>query len=83
MENPKAESYLIKIPKKERQIGIDKHKTANQYLKAASENLKAAAKHYEQGNHERSAYLTIVAQGYVNLVNKAQDQEMKHYVLNG
>lgn len=61
------------------QKGIDNHKKAATHLEAAAKNHLSAAKHHEDGNHEKAAQSTVVAQGHVNLANKAQDRDAKQH----
>jgi hypothetical protein len=85
MENSETEikNELGKNPTAENQKGIKNHKKAAVHLEAAAKNHLNAAKHHEEGNHEKSAQSTILAQGHVSIANKAQKKDTKQHAING
>lgn len=84
MENTEQKSInaLAVIPETENQQGIENHKKAAKYLRAAANNHLQAAKHYEDGNHEKAAISTISAYGNVSLATKEQRKVIRHQALN-
>lgn len=78
-----AERSPKAAPKKENQKGIENHLTLAKHLENAAKNHKEAAQHHEQGNHKKAAQSTIVAQGHLNLANKAQKKDTLQHATKG
>lgn len=75
----KFEGERESIPNDINQKGIENHKLAANHLQLAAKNHLRAAKHYEEGNHEKAAQSTVLALGHTNLANKAQMKEVKQH----
>lgn len=58
---------------------VENHKTAAKHHEEASKHNIEAAKHHENGNTEKAAQSTIVAQGHSNIANKAQKNVLKNH----
>ncbi len=69
------------IPTAENKKGIENHKKTATHLKAASEHHLDAAKHHEEGNHEKAAESTVKAHGHVALANEAQKEDAKNHAI--
>lgn len=61
------------------QKDVENHRTAATHFEAAAKNHLNAAKHHEEGNHEKAAQCTVVAQGHVNLADKAQRKDAQQH----
>lgn len=79
-KNSKTELQII--PKAENQKGIDNHKKAASHFEAAAKSHLEAAKHHENGNHEKAAKSTMEANGHSTLANEVQKEDVKHHTLN-
>lgn len=69
------------VPKAETQKGIENHKKAAIHFEAAAKSHSDAAKHHENGNHEKAIKSTIEAHGHASLAKEAQRQGVKHLVV--
>jgi cellobiose-specific phosphotransferase system component IIA len=62
----------------ETQKGIDNHKKAATHFDAASKSHIEAAKHHENGDHEKAEKHTIEAKDHSSLAHDAQKEVVKH-----
>jgi hypothetical protein len=67
------------IPTAENKKGIENHKKTATHLKAASEHHLDAAKHHEEGNHEKAAESTVKAHGHYCSANDLQKEDAKNH----
>lgn len=74
-----SKTQLVVQPKNEIQKGIENHKKAANHFKAAAKNHLDAAKHHENGHHEKAAESTVKAHGHSSLANEAQKEDVKHH----
>ncbi|OYU82791.1 MAG: hypothetical protein CFE24_14185 [Flavobacterium sp. BFFFF2] len=65
--------------KAEMQKGIDNHKKAAAHFESAAKSHLAAAKHHEDGHHEKAAKCTVDAHGHACMGKDAQTQDVKHH----
>lgn len=65
----------------ENQKWIDNHKIAASHFASAAKCHLEAAKHHEDGNHEKAAKSTVEAHGHSSLANEAQRDDIKHQLL--
>ncbi len=59
--------------------GIENHKKAATHFAAAAKCHLDAAKHHEDGNHEKAAKCTIEAHGHACIAKEAQKEDVKHH----
>ena len=64
------------------QKGIENHKKAAVHLEEAAKNHLDAAKHHENGDHDKAAQSTVKAHGHAKLANDAQQEDIKQHALN-
>ncbi|HEY5824358.1 MAG TPA: hypothetical protein VIT44_08335 [Cyclobacteriaceae bacterium] len=76
-------SVKIHLSASENQKGIDNHRRIATYLEAAAKNHLYAAKHHENGEHEKAAQCTIIAMGFHRMAGDAQREDLRHHALNG
>lgn len=74
---------LVKIHITNNQKGIKNHKKAASHLQSAAQHHLEAAKYHEEGNHQKAAQSTILAQGHVSLANKAQKTDTQQHAIFG
>jgi hypothetical protein len=81
MENSKsnAKNGNETTPISENQKGIDNHNRVANHLEEAAKNHRHAAKHHKDGNHEKAAQCTTLAQGHVSLANNVQNEDVEHH----
>ncbi|TAE90248.1 MAG: hypothetical protein EAY81_01035 [Bacteroidetes bacterium] len=58
---------------------MDNHKKAATHFDAAAKSHLDAAKHHENGNHEKAAKSTVEAHGHACVANEAQKEDVKHH----
>ena len=61
--------------------GVENHKAAAMHHEEAAKSHHEAAKHHIEGNHEKAAQTTIIANGHSSLANEAQKEDAKHHAL--
>lgn len=74
---PKSEKKPI--AKADNQKIIDGHKKAAEHLTNASKSHLEAAKHHENGDHEKAAHSTIQAHGHHIMAREVQKEDAKHH----
>lgn len=58
---------------------IQKHKKIAEYLKEAAEKHIIAAKHHEEGEHDKAYEIAAHAHGHTALAAEAQIEMLKHF----
>jgi hypothetical protein len=58
---------------------VANHRKTSQHLKAASEYHLEAAKHHEEGNHEKASQSTVASTGQLCLANDCYREDVKHH----
>ena len=59
------------------------HKKIASHLQEASKSHIEAAKHHEDGNHEKAAYSTMTAQGHIANAKAASKQDVRDHAITG
>jgi len=77
----KNKTALEITPNAENKKGIENHKRAATHFEAAAKSHLDAAKHHEEGNHEKASKSTVEAHGHSTLGNEAQKEDVKHHTL--
>ncbi|MES2780941.1 MAG: hypothetical protein V4651_13700 [Bacteroidota bacterium] len=72
----------VTSPATENSKVIENHKTAAKHHEEASKHHVEAVKHHENGDTEKAAHSTVVAQGHSNIANKAQKNVLKHHTIS-
>jgi hypothetical protein len=62
--------------------GIKNHRKTAGYLQVAAKSHLEAARHHQEGNHEKAAQSTIVAHANFNLADKAQRKDMNQHAID-
>lgn len=75
--NNKTELELV--TKAENQKGIEHHKKAAVHFGEAAKIHLEAAKHHENGDHEKAAKSTVEAHGHSYVAMEAQKEDVKHH----
>lgn len=75
----KARTENDGIPNAENNTGIENHKKAAGHFQAAANSHLQAAKHHENGNHDKAAKCTVNAQGHSCLGYEAQKKDAKYH----
>ncbi|HLV15340.1 MAG TPA: hypothetical protein VKY41_09185 [Xanthomarina sp.] len=81
MKITKKKTYSNPIDKNIK--GIKNHRKIADYLQIAAKNHLEAAKHHQEGNHEKAAQSTIVAHANFNLADKAQRKDINQHAVDG
>lgn len=66
----------------ENQKGIENHKKTADLLEGAARHHREAARYHNEGDHDKAAQSTIMAQGYLSLAIDTQREDIKHHALN-
>ena len=59
------------------------HKKIASHLQEASKSHIEAAKHHEDGNHEKAAFSTMTAQGHIANAKTASKQDVRDHAIKG
>jgi len=63
------------------QKNIEMHKKTAEHLEAAAKQHIEAAKHHEEGHHDKAAISTVKAEGHLALAGEARREDVKHHAL--
>ena len=69
------------VSQADKQKGIDNHKMAARHHQDAANSHLEAAKHHEDGNYEKAAQSTIVAQDHHSKAHEAQKEVVKQHAV--
>lgn len=60
---------------------VESHKKTAGHLESAAKHHIEAAKHQEEGNHEKAAKSIVTAHGHTNLAVEKQKENLKNHAL--